>query len=422
MEKILLFSKRTKQEYEAEIYFKDNLPIIRHTSLEQIYFSLGDTEAPGIETKLLDLNLLPGIAPMYAVSCTLKKDALKIEEIGELTCLEWENSDDIKRNHPLTTCKNIAFDRAFLRFMQFEVKAQDLHVFYSDCEIPYTGAEAVSVMSKNILQNELTEEFLDNGTVYGEEGYEEETSYVNQGEYSEEIYAEEAYTEEIYSEEGYSEAEFQEEYTDFSEEGVVFFEEQAEGMPGSESDGTYEAFDDVFLTGSFSEEGGMENLKEFYEEYSEEVEETAETLDVQTENIAGAEETEEQTEEIPVSSEEVLEAPMPGGMNSGVTTLPWIREATEENILDSSWQLQAPCDYLNAVEKKKFSVYGVKYEQSTGKAKIVTEDGLVYYDRKEQKFAAEQVDLEEYDLDALYNEVYDTYHINLSEFTGTQNC
>lgn len=80
-----------------------------------------------------------------------KKENIVIEQIGEMTCESWVNSNPVTKDFPLTTCKNRAFDRAFIRYMQFNISAFNARVLYSTEEIPLTPEmNNISLMDKNL--------------------------------------------------------------------------------------------------------------------------------------------------------------------------------------------------------------------------------------------------------------------------------
>lgn len=149
---ITINSKRTMKEYKAELYTKDGTLIIRHTSLENIFWSLPDEERPEFHVEMLDLTKTPGIPPMFALTCVLKdrKTGCVFEQIGEMLCSEWQSAPDITRRYPLTVCKNIAFDRAFIRYMQFDIHAYDVAVLYSSSEISLDGS--IQVTEKGVIK------------------------------------------------------------------------------------------------------------------------------------------------------------------------------------------------------------------------------------------------------------------------------
>ena len=68
-----------------------------------------------------------------------------------MTCESWVNSNPVTKDFPLTTCKNRAFDRAFIRYMQFNISAFNARVLYSTEEIPLTPEmNNISLMDKNL--------------------------------------------------------------------------------------------------------------------------------------------------------------------------------------------------------------------------------------------------------------------------------
>lgn len=132
-----LLSKRLNREFEAECYKNGESMIIRHTSLRDIYWNcLADEEKPLYEVDVMDLTRLPGVPPMFAIKCTMDKNGVHIEEIGEMLCLTWNNSNEITKNNPLAICQNRAFDKAFIRYMQFSVPVAGIMGIYSSEEIP----------------------------------------------------------------------------------------------------------------------------------------------------------------------------------------------------------------------------------------------------------------------------------------------
>lgn len=156
MDKIKLKSNRFGTEYPVEIYKKDDVLIITHTSLENAYWSLADNIRPSYRIETINLRNLPGIPPMFAVNCIMEdNNGVKIEQIGEMLCTKWQNENLITQNFPLTTCKNMAFDRAFIRYMQFEFSMFDVSAMYSTSEIEISaGNDIVPVTSKEMVRTE----------------------------------------------------------------------------------------------------------------------------------------------------------------------------------------------------------------------------------------------------------------------------
>lgn len=145
-------SKRTERSYDAEFYEKDGQLVITHTSLENIYWSMPDDERPQMDIEVMDLRGLPGIPSMFALKCLLKdvKTGCRYEQIGETLCSNWDLANQVARSFPLTICRNMAFDRAFIRYMQFDLSAFDIHALYSSAEIPLEDGGAVPVTAKGI--------------------------------------------------------------------------------------------------------------------------------------------------------------------------------------------------------------------------------------------------------------------------------
>lgn len=144
-----LKSNRFQKEFPVELYKKDKELVIKHTSLEQMFWSLPDEDRPKLEIQPFNLAIMPGIPPMFAVKCILSDGKAYVEQIGEMLAQKWAMSPPITHEFPLTTCKNQAFDRAFIRFMQFDTSPFDTYAIYSSEEIPL-GEGAVPVMSKGI--------------------------------------------------------------------------------------------------------------------------------------------------------------------------------------------------------------------------------------------------------------------------------
>ncbi len=138
--KIKLKSCRLNKELEVEVYQKDDVLIIRHTSLEEIYWKMDDAERPRMTIDTLDLRKLPGIPAMFAVKCRLNDPVggYCIEQIGEMLCSNWQYASQITRDFPLTICKNQAFDRAFVRYLQLDISGFKAISLYSDSEIAIT--------------------------------------------------------------------------------------------------------------------------------------------------------------------------------------------------------------------------------------------------------------------------------------------
>lgn len=134
---ITLRSKRTKEEYSVELFQKNETVIVRHASLENIFWSLPDKDRPIIEFEPWNMENVPGV---YAVLLKMSCGNFHIQQIGEFTFDEWKVSNPIAHSFPLTTCANRAFDRAFIRYMQFDISAYDVSVLYSTAEIPLDSA------------------------------------------------------------------------------------------------------------------------------------------------------------------------------------------------------------------------------------------------------------------------------------------
>lgn len=144
---IKLKSTRFNREFDAEVYQKESFLIITHTSLKQIYtLALSDKERPRAEFEIVDLSKLPGIPPMFAIKCIMKSNDFYCEQYGEMLCQMWQGSDDVTRNNPLAVCSNRAFDKAFIRFMEFKIPVKGILNIYSSEEIS-VDTKAVSLMS-----------------------------------------------------------------------------------------------------------------------------------------------------------------------------------------------------------------------------------------------------------------------------------
>lgn len=151
MNTVKIKSERLGKEYDVELFEKDGTLIIRHTALENMYWNLPDEKRPSFSIEPFDVSKMPGIPPLFAVKCILKKENIVIEQIGEMTCESWVNSNPVTKDFPLTTCKNRAFDRAFIRYMQFNISAFNARVLYSTEEIPLTPEmNNISLMDKNL--------------------------------------------------------------------------------------------------------------------------------------------------------------------------------------------------------------------------------------------------------------------------------
>lgn len=144
---IRLKSTRFDREFDAEVYQKESFLIITHSSLKQIYtLELSDEERPMAEFEIVDLSKLPGIPPMFAIKCIMKSNDFYCEQYGEMLCQAWQGSDEITRNNPLAICSNRAFDKAFIRFMEFKIPVKGILNIYSSEETP-VDTKAVSLMS-----------------------------------------------------------------------------------------------------------------------------------------------------------------------------------------------------------------------------------------------------------------------------------
>lgn len=144
---IRLKSTRFDREFDAEVYQKESFLIITHSSLKQIYtLELSDEERPMAEFEIVDLSKLPGIPPMFAIKCIMKSNDFYCEQYGEMLCQAWQGSDEITRNNPLAICSNRAFDKAFIRFMEFKIPFKGILNIYSSEETP-VDTKAVSLMS-----------------------------------------------------------------------------------------------------------------------------------------------------------------------------------------------------------------------------------------------------------------------------------
>lgn len=144
---IRLKSTRFDREFDTEVYQKESFLIITHSSLKQIYtLELSDEERPMAEFEIVDLSKLPGIPPMFAIKCIMKSNDFYCEQYGEMLCQAWQDSDEITRNNPLAICSNRAFDKAFIRFMEFKIPFKGILNIYSSEETP-VDTKAVSLMS-----------------------------------------------------------------------------------------------------------------------------------------------------------------------------------------------------------------------------------------------------------------------------------
>lgn len=396
MNKIKIHSNRTGADYDVDVYEKEGNMILRHSSLEQIYYGMSDSDRPTMQTQLLDLNFLPKIPPMFAVECTISGKEGSVTQIGELTCEEWERTEPIKRGHPLTACQNIAFDRAFIRFMQFDMDAGAFYSLYSDLEIPMEGAKAIPVMSKNLSE-----------TIESEQ--ENEVQIPSTGEYEEMAQLEDT------SREGY----VQSDQTYETEENIELPPEEMEENLQYVECGSYNPDEEGYSEESYiyneeSQEYPEENLYPnggFQEDY---------VLEDGNNYFSGNTESDIEESFYLEDSSETMEAPMPEGIDSGISSLPWF--TPNDSAQTEEWSIPAPCEYGVQVSAKKLEVFQVKYDANLDKAKIITGEGLVYYNRFTQNFEADQINLDEYDLNLLYNSVYDEFHIDLSKFDGAIDC
>ena len=65
-------SLRFEKNYDLQLYaVEENALVIRHRSLEKIYWELPDKERPKAEYEVLDLAKLPGIPALFAIKCHL---------------------------------------------------------------------------------------------------------------------------------------------------------------------------------------------------------------------------------------------------------------------------------------------------------------------------------------------------------------
>lgn len=128
---IMLRSNRTGKEYPVELYQKDDAVIVRHTSLEQIFWGIPDGERPKVSYEPWNIPYT------FAVLLKMYKEdsGVCIQQIGEFTVDEWNSANPVSRNFPLTTCANRAFDRAFIRYMQFNINEYGIRTLYSSEEI-----------------------------------------------------------------------------------------------------------------------------------------------------------------------------------------------------------------------------------------------------------------------------------------------
>lgn len=149
---IRLKSTRFDREFDAEVYQKESFLIITHSSLKQIYtLELSDEERPMAEFEIVDLSKLPGIPPMFAIKCIMKSNDFYCEQYGEMLCQAWQASDEITRNNPLAICSNRAFDKAFIRFMEFKISVKGILNIYSSEETPVDTKDVslTSIMAGN---------------------------------------------------------------------------------------------------------------------------------------------------------------------------------------------------------------------------------------------------------------------------------
>lgn len=157
---IRLKSTRFDREFDADVYQKESFLIITHSSLKQIYtLELSDEERPIAEFEIVDLSKLPGIPPMFAIKCIMKSNDFYCEQYGEMLCQAWQTSDEITRNNPLAICSNRAFDKAFIRFMEFKIPFKGILNIYSSEETP-VDTKAVSLM--NIMAGNSNQGTTDN--------------------------------------------------------------------------------------------------------------------------------------------------------------------------------------------------------------------------------------------------------------------
>lgn len=89
MNTVKIKSERLGKEYDVELFEKDGTLIIRHTALENMYWNLPDEKRPSFSIEPFDVSKMPGIPPLFAVKCILKKENIVIEQIGEMTCESW---------------------------------------------------------------------------------------------------------------------------------------------------------------------------------------------------------------------------------------------------------------------------------------------------------------------------------------------
>lgn len=151
MESLKLKSRRFNKEYPAELYEKDGCLIIRHSSLDQIFWSIPDGERPVFSIEPFDMSRMPFAPAMFAVKCILSTKNVHIEQVGEFLCDTWNSSNPVMKDNPLATCQNRAFDKAFIRFMAFDISAYEVAALYSSAEIPVDGM--VPLTDKNVSAN-----------------------------------------------------------------------------------------------------------------------------------------------------------------------------------------------------------------------------------------------------------------------------
>ena len=155
MEKLNLKSNRLKKEFLVDVYEKEGSLVIRHTSLENIFWTLPDKDRPSIRYETIDMRLLPGTPPIFLRKCILEKDGTIFERVGEMTCLEWDRSNEIVKRNPIQTCDNRAFDKAFIRFMQFDISSLQVYAVYGSEEIPEGEPRESKPLSKDAAYESL---------------------------------------------------------------------------------------------------------------------------------------------------------------------------------------------------------------------------------------------------------------------------
>lgn len=399
-------SRRTQKSYDAEFYEKDGQLVITHTSLENIYWAMPDGERPQMDIEAMDLRGMPGIPSMFALKCVLTdmKTGCRYEQIGETLCSNWDLANQVARSFPLTTCRNMAFDRAFIRYMQFDLSAFDIHALYSSAEIPLENGDAVPVTAKGIqleaasgalppqdaVPEQVPEQIQEEGPVQGQAPYQmpDQIPEEDPGQVQEQYQAPGQIPDQVFPDEAFT--------------GQPFPDEAFQGQ------------------GPTGQEGGM----------------TPYYAPVQEPGYGGAPTTEGQApwDQAPTQAPgfpwdngngpEAQPASFPWG-NGNAPQGGWVGFPFEEDASGLPFggpaqmpEYGAPSQSGNGSGLKKPPVLSLHFDQATGRAVLGTAEGEVFYDPFSNQWSSQSLDLNAVDKEYLYERGSELACIALKDYNG----